>query len=163
MPAFRNAVLTLIILAGLLAAACDPEMSGIPSQDRPNATVSGQPVSPGPSLPTAEPSPLQDAAPTQPLANVSTNNAGKSLVPTATPGPDIPTPYPSNTGWVRERLDAVIGLYELTDEGAALLRSLDLRQMRSEPGFFGSYGFHGWAGVGEAKPIPVMHELSHSY
>ena len=106
---------------------------------------------------------MQDAAPTQPLANVSTNNAGKSLVPTATPGPDIPTPYPSNTGWVRERLDAVIGLYELTDEGAALLRSLDLRQMRGEPGFFGSYGFHGWAGVGEAKPIPVMHELSHSY
>ncbi|HZA24547.1 MAG TPA: hypothetical protein VFA32_18440 [Dehalococcoidia bacterium] len=35
--------------------------------------------------------------------------------------------------------------------------------MRGEPGFFGSYGFKGWAGVGEAKPIGVMHELSHSY
>ena len=79
------------------------------------------------------------------------------------PGPDRPTPHPSNTVWVRERLDAVTGLYDLTVEGAALLRSLDLRQMRGEPGFFGSYGFHGWAGVGEARPIPVMHELSHSY
>ena len=43
------------------------------------------------------------------------------------------------------------------------MRSLDLRQMRGEPGFFGSYGFARWAGVGEAKPIGVMHELGHSY
>ena len=64
---------------------------------------------------------------------------------------------------MRRRLDAVIGLYALTEEGAALVHSLDVRQMRGEPGFFGSYGFHGWAGVGEARPVPVMHELSHSY
>ena len=44
-----------------------------------------------------------------------------------------------------------------------MLRSIDLRQMEGEPGFFGSYGFSGWAGVGEAKPIGVIHELSHSY
>ena len=47
--------------------------------------------------------------------------------------------------------------------GEALLHSLDVRQMAGEPGFFGSYGFDGWAGVGEAKPITVMHELGHSY
>ena len=35
--------------------------------------------------------------------------------------------------------------------------------MKGEPGFFGSYGFEGWAGAGEAKPIGVMHELGHSY
>ena len=35
--------------------------------------------------------------------------------------------------------------------------------MQGEPGFFGSYGFDGWAGVGEAKPIPTMHEMGHSY
>ena len=35
--------------------------------------------------------------------------------------------------------------------------------MKGEPGFFGSYGFYGWAGVGEAKPVPTMHELMHSY
>ena len=43
------------------------------------------------------------------------------------------------------------------------MRSLDVRQMRGEPGFFGSYGFQKWAGVGESKPIGVMHELGHSY
>ena len=45
----------------------------------------------------------------------------------------------------------------------ALLYSLDIRQMKGEPGFFGSYGFNGWAGIGEAKPVPAMHELMHSY
>ena len=35
--------------------------------------------------------------------------------------------------------------------------------MRGEPGFFGSYGFKSWAGVGEAKPQGVMHEIGHSY
>ena len=38
-----------------------------------------------------------------------------------------------------------------------------MRQMQGDPGFFGSYGFNGWAGVGEAKPIGVIHEISHSY
>ena len=31
--------------------------------------------------------------------------------------------------------------------------------MEGEPGFFGSYGFTEWAGVGEASPIGVAHEL----
>ena len=35
--------------------------------------------------------------------------------------------------------------------------------MRGNPGFFGSFGFKKWAGVGEAKPIGVVHEISHSY
>ena len=74
-----------------------------------------------------------------------------------------PTPHPGNSPWVRERIDAVVSLYRPTLAGEALLRSLDLRQMQGEPGFFGSYGFDSWAGVGEAKPIPVMHELGHSY
>ena len=60
-------------------------------------------------------------------------------------------------------MDAVIALYRPTAVGQALLHSLDVRQMQGEPGFFGSYGFYGWAGVGEAKPIPLMHELIHSY
>ena len=57
----------------------------------------------------------------------------------------------------------MVSLYRPTPAGEALLRSLDLRQMPGEPGFFGSYGFDDWAGVGEAKPIGVMHELGHSY
>ena len=80
----------------------------------------------------------------------------------ATPAP-TPTPNPKNSGWVKERVDAVAQLYALTDSGVALMRSLDLRQMRGDPGFFGSYGFKKWAGVGEAKPIGVIHEISHSY
>ena len=75
----------------------------------------------------------------------------------------IPTPNPNNSDWVQRRLDAVIQLYGLSEEGESLLRSLDLRQMRGEPGFFGSYGFAKWAGVGEAKPIGVIHEIGHSY
>ena len=62
-----------------------------------------------------------------------------------------------------ERIDAIVALYQPTKAGEALLRSLDLRQMEGEPGFFGSYGFKEWAGVGEASPIGVAHELGHSY
>ena len=87
--------------------------------------------------------------------------------PTQTPTPlpplPRPTPHPGNSQWVRQRVDAVIALYRPTEAGQALLHSLDVRQMQGEPGFFGSYGFYGWAGVGEAKPIPLMHELIHSY
>ena len=75
----------------------------------------------------------------------------------------LPTPRAGNSVWAQERVEAVVGLYRPTAAGAALLRSLDFRQMRGEPGFFGSYGFGSWAGAGEAKPIGVMHELMHSY
>ena len=75
----------------------------------------------------------------------------------------LPTLNPRNSGWVEERLDAVIRLYQITDAGVALVRSLDVRQMRGEPGYFGSFGFKKWAGVGEAMPIGVIHELGHSY
>lgn len=75
----------------------------------------------------------------------------------------MPTPHPGNSQWARERLDALAALYRPTPAGEALLRSLDLRQMAGEPGFFGSYGFGKWAGAGEAKPIDIMHELGHSY
>ena len=86
-----------------------------------------------------------------------------TLTPLAPTGTPAPTPNPKNSDWVKVRLDAVIALYGLTDAGTALLRSLDLRQMRGDPGFFGSFGFREWAGVGEAKPIGVIHELGHSY
>ena len=81
------------------------------------------------------------------------------------PTPAFPrsTPHPYISAWAKQRLAAVIALYRPTPDGEALLRSLDLRQMKGEPGFFGSYGFDEWAGVGEAKPVPTMHELMHSY
>ena len=83
--------------------------------------------------------------------------------PTLSQGTPTPTPNPKNSTWIQRRLDAVIRLHNLTGSGAALIRSLDLRQMQGDPGFFGSYGFKEWAGVGEAKPIGVIHEISHSY
>ena len=43
------------------------------------------------------------------------------------------------------------------------MRTLDVRWMRDEPGFFGSFGYKGWTGVGEAQPTGVMHELGHAY
>ena len=88
---------------------------------------------------------------------------GPNQASTLTPAGPTPTPNPRNSTWIQQRLDAVIALYNLTEGGAALIRSLDLRQMRGDPGFFGSFGFKKWAGVGEAKPIGVVHEISHSY
>ena len=114
--------------------------------DRLNA-LDNAPARPGNSPPSQS-----QAAPT----NSPTTFPAASRRPT-------PTPNPSNSPWVNQRLNALMQLYDLTDEGAALLRSLDLRQMRGEPGFFGSFGFKKWAGVGEAKPQGVMHEISHSY
>ena len=75
----------------------------------------------------------------------------------------LPTRQQDTAPWVEERVDAVVALYQPTRAGEALLRSLDLRQMEGDPGFFGSYGFSEWAGVGEASPIGAMHELGHSY
>ena len=90
-----------------------------------------------------------------------------ALVPPARAAQSTPIPLPTHhldtAPWVEERVDAVVALYQPTEAGEALLRSLDLRQMKGDPGFFGSYGFNQWAGVGEASPIGVMHELGHSY
>jgi len=155
------------VLLGLLIAACAGEPAPSPTPDarmgqvlerldeltelvrRLEERVDPVLVSPTPTI--VPPSPERTATPTP-----------RPVPPTPTPGP-TPTPNPGNIDWVQVRLDAVIGLYDLTDAGAALVRSLDLRQMQGDPGFFGSYGFKEWAGVGEAKPTGVLHELSHSY
>ena len=64
---------------------------------------------------------------------------------------------------MRDRLSAVVALYDITPGGEAAVRGLDVRWMQDQPGFFGSFGYKSWAGVGEARPTGVMHELSHSY
>ena len=110
-----------------------------------------------PSTPTVTPS--------QAVSRPAPTRTSTLRLPTPLPTPAFPPPTPHLyiSAWARERLDAVIALYSPTPAGEALLRSLDLRQMKGEPGFFGSYGFDEWAGVGEAKPVPTMHELMHSY
>jgi len=138
----------------------EDRIAGVESISTPVPT-SGPHVTPAP---TPEPKDIAAPAPVLPAPTPKpTAIATPTLVlPTATPAP-TPTPNPGTLPWVQQRMDAVIGLYDLTDAGAALVRSLDLRQMQGDPGFFGSYGFKEWAGVGEAKPTGVMHELSHSY
>ena len=59
----------------------------------------------------------------------------------------LPTPHPDTAPWVTERIDAIVALYQPPNAGEEPLRSLDLRQVEGEPGFFGSYGFTEWAGV----------------
>lgn len=113
------------------------------------------PPSPLPATPeatTAQPAPSTTPAPTVP--------APATLSPTPTPAFTAPQ---TEDQWVRERLAAVADLYDLSDEGRDLLGRLDVRQMRGQPGFFGSYGYKSWTGVGEAKPSTIMHELGHAY
>jgi hypothetical protein len=113
------------------------------------------PPSPLPATPeasTAQPAPSATPAPTIP--------APATLSPTPTPAFTAPQ---TEDQWVRERLAVVANLYDLSDEGRDLLDRLDVRQMRGQPGFFGSYGYKSWTGVGEAKPSTIMHELGHAY
>ena len=164
-------VLTCLLLSVLMA--CNEQATTLPAQED-----SGRAVAPmdrdRTTAPTTDRRPVEDTAPPPrpPTAMPPTATASATAGPTYTVAPTptseppplpLPTPHPGNSEWAKERLDAVIRLYGITPAGAALLHSLDFRQMRGEPGFFGSYGFHGWAGVGEAKPIGVMHELAHSY
>ena len=82
--------------------------------------------------------------------------ATPALVPGQTPGSQEET-------WVQDRVRAVVSLYNISPAGREWLESYDLRQMVGRPGWFGSLGFELWAGVGQAKPDSVLHEISHSY
>ena len=160
------AALAIAVLA-LPACGGGPEPTPTPNPpvgqtpnnpDRPDGVIqiqeepatSSSATAPATGAPSATPYPTRQSAPSP------------TPLPAPQAGPE-PTPNPDNSPWVQQRLDAVITLYDLTGAGAALLRSLDIRQMQGEPGFFGSYGFKKWAGVGEAKPTGVMHEIGHSY
>lgn len=44
-----------------------------------------------------------------------------------------------------------------------MLESLDVRQMVGQPAWFGSTGFDGFAGIGQATLGSLVHELGHSY
>ena len=154
-------VFPIVLLFGLAAIACQGESAenpGAPRYREPNNPV----------ITPAGTSILVPSVPPSPTASPTDSGGGREKPQGTVQGQPtiqrpLPTPNPSNTPWVRERLDAVVGLYGLSEEGTALVGSLDLRQTKGDPGFFGSYGFDSWAGVGEAKPIGVMHELGHSY
>jgi hypothetical protein len=84
--------------------------------------------------------------------------------PTPVPVPNQATLDETNPArWIGERVAAIVDLYHISSEGQAWLIGYDLRQMVGKPGWFGSTGYDGWAGVGQAIPSSVIHEVSHSY
>lgn len=150
---------------GLLLAACaggpsptatpDPQLDRtLEKLDQPAPAVGRLEQRPSPTSPLS--TGVSPPPPTPRSSLTDPPDSGPASLPS-------PTPNPSNSSWVRQRLQAIVSLYNVTDAGAALIESLDVRQTRGDPGFFGSYGFKAWAGVGEAKPIGVVHEISHSY
>ena len=65
--------------------------------------------------------------------------------------------------WIQSRVEAIEAVYNLTPEGERFLAEHDLRWMRADPGWFGSYGYDRWTGVGESRLGSIMHELGHAY
>ena len=110
----------------LVAATTDAARTG-PALTQ---TVASPPPSSTPNttetIPTTTPTPTASPVPS-------------AVPPTLYPTPDFPPPtrHAGGTSWVEERLNAVISLYRPTPAGEALLRSLDLRQMKGEPGTSG--------------------------
>ena len=155
-----SAVALSLLLVALLACTGDRETPTVFS------------TAPTPRQPAADSqeSPTPTSRPTASATTVASPIPSAGPPPTPTQAP-VPDPSPPNSGigpteeelWVGDRLSAVVSLYNITPTGIEALRSLDFRWMQAEPGFFGSFGYKKWAGVGEAKPLGVMHELSHSY
>ena len=114
------------------------------------------------------------------LATLLLASCARERTPRPTPATE-PTPSPESTPqlspephlvteesalqtpWVRDRIQAIEGFYPFTAVGEEWLERYDLRQMVGQPGWFGSYGYDGRAGAGQAIPVKVLHELSHSY
>lgn len=65
--------------------------------------------------------------------------------------------------WVQDRITAVESIWGFSEAGRRWLETYDLRQMIAQPSWYGSGGYKGWAGAGQAVPRLVMHELSHSF
>lgn len=79
------------------------------------------------------------------------------------PAPDVAVIEADRPDWVGARLEAIKAIYGLTPEGERFLEEHDLRWMRGEPGWFGSFGYGRWTGVGESRLGSIMHELGHAY
>ncbi len=86
-----------------------------------------------------------------------------ALACTSDPLPEAAVSEEAQPDWVQARLEAIKAVYGLTPEGERFLDDHDLRWMRVEPGWFGSFGYGGWTGVGESRLGPIMHELGHAY
>ena len=81
----------------------------------------------------------------------------------AIPMPEVAVLEEDSPDWIRARLEAIKAIYNFTPEGERFLEEHDFRWMRGEPGWFGSFGYDRWTGVGESRLGPIMHELGHAY
>ena len=72
-------------------------------------------------------------------------------------------PRVTRKDWVEVRLEAYFTLFNITSEGREVVEALDFRQMEGRPAWYGSTGYRGFTGVGQARPDAVAHELGHSY
>jgi len=79
------------------------------------------------------------------------------------PGTAVRRVESPQTPWAQARVNAVRDIWNFSDAGVAWMEGYDFRQMINQPTWFGSTGFQGWAGAGQAVPKTIMHELSHSY
>lgn len=70
---------------------------------------------------------------------------------------------PRQSPWIQDRIAALQAVYNFTPLGQRFLEEHDLRQMKGQPGWFGSFGYSEWTGVGEARLGSVLHELGHAY
>ena len=69
----------------------------------------------------------------------------------------------SQSPWAQDRIRALTEIWDYSPEGLIWLQTYDFRQMEAQPTWFGSTGFKGWAGAGQAIPRTIMHEMSHSF
>ena len=65
--------------------------------------------------------------------------------------------------WVEARLEAYATLFNITPKGREVINALDVRRMEGRPAWFGSTGYWGFTGVGQARMGGLAHELGHSY
>ncbi len=165
--------------AGTAQAPASEDPSPAPTQTSGIFSTSPTPLVTPATTPTEDPASTTTPTPAlAPEAAPATSPASTmSLGPTPTPDTTpvsavvVATPVISLQDgplsreeiWVRDRVQAVVSLYGITPEGHKALQGLDVRWMRDQPGWFGSHGYKGWTGVGEARPIGVIHELSHAY
>ena len=119
--------------------------------------------SPGPTATLESPATPEPVATRESLAPVPTAAPIPFPAPPTTPGPAATQETVTQSLWVSDRIWALELLYTFTPVGQQWLEGYDLRQMIGQPGWFGSFGNQSWAGVGQAIPDRVLHELSHSY
>ena len=145
-----------LFLTGLVACSSTPPTQTFTlfTPSPPHSDTPGHPLPEAGELATATITPTQSA----------TVLPTPDPVPVATPSPAIDHPSDSQEEvWVRDRVRGLILLYNISPAGREWLESYDLRQMVGMPGWFGSFGYDQWAGVGQAIPNSVLHEVSHSY